>query len=70
MVSTGTIVWPTLISVGSIWLVEVPVAYAAMTHIGLDGIWYGYPAAFIAGLAGQLVYYYGFWKRKPIVRLV
>ncbi|GAC1540084.1 MAG: MATE family efflux transporter [Vulcanimicrobiaceae bacterium] len=70
MVSTGTIVWPTLISVGSIWLVEVPVAYVLMGRLGLDGVWYGYPAAFAAGLAGQLVYYYAFWKRRRIVRLV
>ncbi|GAC1568761.1 MAG: hypothetical protein NVS2B3_14270 [Vulcanimicrobiaceae bacterium] len=70
MVSTGTIVWPTLISVGSIWLVEVPVAYTLMSKIGLDGVWYGYPAAFVAGLAGQLLYYYAFWKRKPIARLL
>lgn len=70
MVSTGTIVWPTIISIASIWLVEVPVAFVLMNRIGLDGVWYGYPAAFIAGLAGQLVYYYAFWKRKPIARLV
>jgi len=70
MVSTGTIVWPTLISIGSIWLVEVPVAYVLMGRIGLDGVWYGYPAAYLAGLAGQLVYYYAFWKRKPVARLV
>ncbi len=70
MVSTGTIVWPTLISIGSIWFVEVPVAYILMGRIGLDGVWYGYPAAYIAGLAGQLIYYYAFWKRKPVARLV
>ncbi len=70
MVSTGTVVWPTLISVASIWLVEVPVAYVLSRRIGLTGVWYGYPAAFIAGLALQLVYYYRFWKRKPLRRLV
>jgi putative MATE family efflux protein len=72
MVSSGTVIWPTLISVLSIWLVEVPVAYylSQRTSLGLDGVWYGYPAAFIAGLAFQLLYYYLVWKRKPLVRLV
>jgi putative MATE family efflux protein len=72
MVSSGTVIWPTLISVLSIWLVEVPVAYflSQRTPLGLSGVWYGYPAAFIAGLSFQLVYYYLVWKRKPLVRLV
>ena len=35
----------------SIWGVEVPVAYVLSKRIGLEGVWYGYPAAFIAGLA-------------------
>jgi putative MATE family efflux protein len=70
MISSGTVVWPTLLSVLSIWGVEVPVAYALMGRIGLDGVWYGYPAAFIAGLAFQTAYYFLVWKRKPLQALV
>jgi putative MATE family efflux protein len=72
MVSSGTVVWPTLISILSIWAVEVPVAYVLSQHtpLGLRGVWYGYPAAFIAGLAFQLAYYHLIWKRKPLKRLV
>ena len=70
MVSSGTVVWPTLLSILSIWGVEVPVAYVLSRRMGLDGVWYGYPAAFIAALAMQLAYYYLVWKRKPLVRLV
>jgi putative MATE family efflux protein len=70
MVSSGTVVWPTLLSILSIWGVEVPVAYVLMGRIGLDGIWYGYPAAFVAGLAFQTVYYLFVWKRKPLQKLV
>ena len=70
MLASGTVVWPTLISIFSIWGVEVPVAYVLSKRIGLEGVWYGYPAAFIVGLALQLVYYYVFWKRKPLKRLV
>jgi hypothetical protein len=41
-----------------------------MGRIGLDGVWYGYPAAYAAGLVFQLLYYYLVWKRKPLRRLV
>ena len=70
MLSSGTVLWPTLISIVSIWAVEVPVAYFLMQRLGLDGVWYGYPAAFIAGLIGQLLYYKLVWKKRPLTRLV
>jgi len=70
MISSGTVVWPTALSILSIWGVEVPVAYVLSQRIGLDGVWYGYPCAFIAALLMQLAYYYFFWKRKPLRRLV
>jgi putative MATE family efflux protein len=70
MISSGTVVAPTLLSILSIWGVEVPVAYVLMGRIGLDGVWYGYPAAYAAGLVFQLLYYYLVWKRKPLRRLV
>ena len=70
MVASGFVVWPTLLSILSIWAVEVPVAYVLMGRMGLDGVWYGYPAAYIAGLLMQLVYYKLVWKRKTIRRMV
>jgi len=69
MVSTGTVLWPTVISIASIWLVEVPVAVYLSQHIGLDGVWYGYPAAFIAALTAQFVYYRFVWSKREHVRL-
>ena len=70
MLSSGTVVWPTLLSVLSIWGVEVPVAYTLMQRWGLDGVWYGYPAAYIAGLAMQFTYYKFFWRKRRIERLI
>ena len=70
MVASGFVVWPTLLSILSIWAVEVPVAYVLMGRMGLDGVWYGYPAAYIAGLLMQLAYYKFVWKRKTIRRMV
>jgi putative MATE family efflux protein len=70
MVSTGVVLVPTVINILSIWAVEVPVAYVLMQHLGLDGVWYGYPAAYTVGLLCQLAYYQFVWKRKPLERLV
>ena len=70
MRSSGTVLWPTLISVVSIWGVEVPVAwYLSSGPTGLRGVWIAYPIAFVAALAMQTTYYYGFWKRRPIKAL-
>jgi putative MATE family efflux protein len=70
MLSSGAVLWPTLLSILSIWGVEVPVAYVLMQRFGLDGVWYGYPAAYIAGLIMQTAYYQLVWKNKPPERLV
>jgi putative MATE family efflux protein len=70
MLSSGTVLWPTLLSIFSIWGVEVPVAYILMQRWGLDGVWYGYPSAFIAGLIFQSCYYFFVWKRQAHKRLI
>lgn len=72
MRASGTVVWPTIISVVSIWLVEVPVAYTLshLTQLGIRGIWVGYPAAFVVSLALQYAYYRFSWKKKRITRLI
>jgi putative MATE family efflux protein len=70
MRSSGTVLWPTLISVASIWAVEVPVAYLLSNRIGIDGIWIAYPVAFATNLALQSTYYFNFWKKREIRALV
>ncbi|WP_237391503.1 MATE family efflux transporter [Bacillus cereus] len=72
MRASGTVLWPTIIGVVSIWLVEVPVAYylSYHTNLGIKGIWIGYPAAFIVSLLLQYGYYKFSWKKKRISRLV
>jgi MATE family, multidrug efflux pump len=64
MRASGTVLWPTLNGIFSIWAVEVPVAYVLSRHIGIDGIWYGYPAAFCVALTLQTLYYTFVWKRQ------
>ncbi|MEH7018702.1 MULTISPECIES: MATE family efflux transporter [Bacillus] len=72
MRASGTVLWPTIFAVVSIWLVEVPVAYFLSYHtsLGIKGIWIGYPAAFIASLLLQYGYYRLSWKKKRITRLI
>jgi MATE family, multidrug efflux pump len=70
MRSSGTVLWPTLLSVIAIWGVEVPVAYALAPHLGLTGVWIAYPVAFAVGLTFQTIYYYGFWRRKRLTALI
>lgn len=64
MRASGTVLWPTINGIFAIWGVEVPVAYVLSRHIGLEGIWYGYPAAFIVALSLQTLYYTFVWKRQ------
>ena len=70
MRSSGTVLWPTLIGVLAIWGVEVPVAWVLSNGpLSLRGIWVAYPVAFICALVAMTVYYYAFWRRRPIVAL-
>ncbi|HME80780.1 MAG TPA: MATE family efflux transporter [Candidatus Eremiobacteraceae bacterium] len=70
MRASGTVIVPTAISIAAIWGVEVPVAYFLSHRIGIDGIWIGYPAAFMTSLAGQTIYYFFVWKRSRHKRLI
>jgi putative MATE family efflux protein len=70
MRSSGTVLWPTLLAVISIWGVEVPVAYALAPHYGLNGVWTAYPVAFCSNLLFQSIYFFGFWRRKHLTTLL
>jgi len=70
MRSSGTVLWPTTIGIFSIWGVEVPAAYLLMHRFGIDGVWMGYPIAFVVGLALQFTYYEVVWKKKTHERLI
>jgi MATE family, multidrug efflux pump len=64
MRSTGTVVWPAGIMIAAIWLVQLPTAYLLSRSIGLQGVWMGYPAAFIAALVAQMLYYGLVWRHR------
>ena len=69
MRASGTVLVPTLITVLSIGLVQVPVAWVLNSRYGINGIWAAYPVAFLAMLAMQSTYYQLVWKKKPISRI-
>src|SRR5476651_1778786 len=68
MRSSGTVLWPTAISIFSIMAIEVPIAYVLSQHtsVGLKGVWIAYPIAFIVGLALQTAYYKLVWRKIEI----
>lgn len=70
MRATGTVFWPTLLTISSIWGVLVPMAYVLSARIGIEGIWAAYPAEFMVSLAIQYVYYRLVWLKQKHTRLI
>ena len=70
MRSSGAVMVPVILSISAILLVEVPVAFVASRHLGLDGVWVAYPACFIAMLIFQSTYYRLVWRKQKIQKLI
>jgi putative MATE family efflux protein len=71
MRASGDVLIPMLISLGTILIVETPLAlYLSTTWLGLDGIWTGYATSFCTMFVLQGLYYWFFWRKKPIKKLV
>ena len=70
MRSSGTVLAPTAIGILSILLVEIPVAWYLSRAIGIDGVWWAYPAAFVTMCILQGGYYTFVWRRRAIRALV
>jgi Na+-driven multidrug efflux pump len=70
MRGSGTVLAPTALFIIAILTVEVPVALWLSGKIGVDGIWWAYPAAFAAMLVLQGAYYFLVWHRQKIRALV
>jgi putative MATE family efflux protein len=70
MRASGAVFWPTVLSIGAIWLIQVPASYLLSHRIGLDGVWIAYPIAFFAMLGLQSAYYRLVWQRQTHARLI
>ncbi len=70
MRASGAVMIPTAISIGCIVAIELPSAYLLADRIGIEGVWWAYPIAFVSMLIGQSAYYRLVWKKRRIERLV
>jgi putative MATE family efflux protein len=72
MRSSGTVMIPTLLSIGAILLVEVPVAWLLSQRLGfgINGVWIAYPVTFVTMLILQVTYYRLVWRKKRIQKLI
>lgn len=70
MRASGDMLMPTLLSVSAIIVIEVPMAMILDRAIGIEGIWIGYPSAFVAMALSQMAYYALIWRKKPVSRLI
>ncbi|MCX7986952.1 MAG: MATE family efflux transporter [Bacteroidales bacterium] len=59
---------PMLLSLFSLWLIRLPLAYFLSKHIGEQGIWWSIPIGWTIGTILSYAYYkMGNWKNKTIV---
>ncbi|CAM3905842.1 MATE family efflux transporter [Mesobacillus zeae] len=72
MRATGTVLWPTIFTIASIWLIQVPAAYllSSYTSLGINGVWLAYPIAFLTNFFVQSMYHYFYWKKKSLKALL
>jgi Na+-driven multidrug efflux pump len=70
MRSSGTVLAPTAFGIIAILAVEVPVAWYLSREIGIDGVWWAYPATFIAMFIMQGSFYTFVWRKRSIRALV
>ncbi|OGR81375.1 MAG: MATE family efflux transporter [Elusimicrobia bacterium GWC2_64_44] len=65
----GDTVIPMLVTVLALWVIRLPVSTFLAARLGTDGIWWGAPVAWCAGLAFSAGYFAtGRWKRLGAVK--
>jgi putative MATE family efflux protein len=69
MRGAGDTLIPMFISLFSLWIVRIPLAYVLSRHYGEIGIWWSIPVAWSIGVSATYIYYRtGRWKNKVVVR--
>lgn len=63
MRASGTVKVPTMISLGCIAFLLVPLGWWLDGVLGLQGIWASYPLTYACALVLQAAYFHGVWKR-------
>lgn len=66
--ANGAMMPPTLIMVGTLWLVRIPFAEYMQRHWGSDAIWWSFPVGTImCALLAFLYYRFGPWQKKSLM---
>lgn len=69
MRGAGDTIIPMLITFIALWVVRIPLCYYLSQDIGISGIWWGIPMAWLTGALLSFIYYKtGRWKRKALVK--
>ena len=70
MRGAGDTVIPMFITLFVLWVVRIPVSYWLSETIGVEGIWWGIPIAWVLGMILSYFYYLtGRWRSKVVIRL-
>ncbi len=67
----GDTLIPMFISLFSLWIIRIPVAYILANNpaIGVHGIWWSIPIGWLSGVVLFYGYYrMGYWKKKAVVK--
>lgn len=68
MRGAGDTLIPMLITFIALWVVRIPLCYFLSEHLGVTGIWWGIPGAWLTGALLSFLYYLtGRWKSKALV---
>jgi putative MATE family efflux protein len=69
MRGAGDTMIPMLITFIALWVVRIPLCYYLSLDMGVTGIWWGIPGAWLTGLVLSFIYYLtGRWKAKALVK--
>ncbi len=71
MRGAGDTLIPMIITFVALWVVRVPLCYYLSQEMGVVGIWWGIPIAWIVGMTFSYLYYLtGKWKTKSVFHQV
>jgi putative MATE family efflux protein len=69
MRGAGDTLIPMFLTLISLWLIRIPLAYLLSKHIGVEGVWWSIPAGWFIGVMLSFLYYKtGRWKTKAVVK--
>ncbi len=65
----GDTIVPMFITLFSLWLIRIPLAWYLSSFMGIEGIWWSIPIAWLLGFIASYIYYKtGHWKTKAVVK--